>query len=63
VELDIRVDKTWVFTTWSLDLYLDIQNVTNARAVEGLTYSYNYAQTVYFLGLPIIPVLGLKATF
>jgi TonB family protein len=63
VELDIRVDKVWVFTTFSLDLYLDIQNVTNTRAVEGLTYSFNYGQSVYFLGLPIIPVLGLKASF
>ena len=63
VELDIRVDKVWVFSTWSLDLYLDVQNVTNSRAVEGITYSFNYSQAVYFLGLPIIPVLGLKAAF
>lgn len=63
VQLDVRVDKVWVFNTWSLDLYLDVQNVTDTRAVEGTTYSFNYAQTVYFLGLPIIPVLGLKATF
>jgi hypothetical protein len=63
VQLDVRVDKVWVFNTWSLDLYLDVQNVTDTRAVEGITYSFNYAQTVYFIGLPIIPVLGLKATF
>ncbi len=53
----------WVFKTWSLDLYLDVQNVTNTRAVEGTSYSFNYAQSVYFVGLPIIPVLGLKAAF
>jgi TonB family protein len=63
VELDIRVDKVWVFSTFSLDLYLDVQNVTNTRAVEGTTYSFNYSQAVYFVGLPIIPVLGLKAAF
>ncbi|MGA7306239.1 MAG: hypothetical protein WBW88_15285, partial [Rhodothermales bacterium] len=27
VSLDIRVDKRWNFTGWTLDLYLDIQNV------------------------------------
>jgi hypothetical protein len=63
VELDVRIDKVWVFSTFSLDLYLDIQNVTNARAVEGTTYSFNFAQAVNFVGLPIIPVLGLKAAF
>jgi hypothetical protein len=63
VQLDIRVDKVWVFNTWSLDLYLDVQNVTDTRAVEGTTYSFNYAQAVYFVGLPIIPVLGVKAAF
>ena len=27
--LDIRVDKKWYFDKWSLNLYFDIQNVTN----------------------------------
>jgi len=26
-QLDIRVDKKWFFSRWSLDAYLDIQNV------------------------------------
>ena len=26
-QLDVRVDKKWFFTRWSLDLFLDIQNV------------------------------------
>jgi TonB family protein len=63
VQFDVRIDKVWVFNTWSLDLYLDVQNVTDTRAVEGITYNFNYSQAVYFVGLPIIPVLGLKATF
>ncbi len=63
VQLDIRVDKTWVYDLWALDLYLDIQNVFNHRAVEGVTYSYNYRQRQYFTGLPILPILGVKGTF
>ncbi len=63
MQLDIRVDKIWVFNTWSLDLYLDVQNVTDTREVEGVTYSFNYAQRVFFVGLPIIPVLGVKAVW
>ncbi len=30
-QLDIRVDKSYYFDKWSLMLYLDIQNVTNAK--------------------------------
>lgn len=29
--LDIRVDKRWFFKKWSLDLYIDIQNVYNSK--------------------------------
>jgi len=31
-QLDMRVDKRWFFAKWSLDLYLDIQNVYNFQA-------------------------------
>jgi TonB family protein len=62
-QLDIRVDKTWVFDLWSLDLFLDVQNVYNRRSVEGVTYSYNYVQRQYFTGLPILPIIGVKGSF
>ena len=62
-QLDVRIDKVWTFNNWSLDLYLDVQNVTNTRSVEGTAYSYNYAQSAHFEGLPIVPILGVKATF
>jgi TonB family protein len=63
VQLDVRIDKVWVFDNWSLDLYLDVQNVTNTRSVEGTSYSYNYAQKAQFEGLPIVPILGIKGTW
>ena len=62
-QLDVRIDKVWVFDNWSLDLYLDIQNVTNTRSVEGTSYNYNYAQNAQFEGLPIVPILGIKGTW
>jgi hypothetical protein len=31
-QLDIRVDKEWYFDRWTLNLYLDIQNVLNYKA-------------------------------
>lgn len=33
-QLDVRVDKTWFYKKWSLNLYLDIQNLYNAQAQQ-----------------------------
>ncbi|MGZ6080860.1 MAG: TonB-dependent receptor domain-containing protein, partial [Myxococcaceae bacterium] len=62
-QVDVRVDKIWVFDNWSLDLYLDVQNVTNARSVEGTQYNYNFSQRAYFVGIPIVPILGVKGSW
>ncbi|WP_223641973.1 TonB-dependent receptor domain-containing protein [Corallococcus sp. EGB] len=62
-QLDIRVDKNFIFNTWNLDLYLDLTNAYNNRSVEGVAYNYNYSQREFFKGLPILPVLGLKGAF
>jgi hypothetical protein len=62
-QLDIRIDKIWVYDLWNLDLFLDIQNAYNRQSVEGVTYSYNYQQRQYFKGLPILPIIGLKGSF
>lgn len=62
-QLDLRVDKAWQFQVWRLSAYLDILNVYNNQAVEGLGYNYNYTQESYQTGLPIIPSLGLRGEF
>ena len=33
-QLDIRVDKTWNFKKWGLNIYLDIQNLYGFKAEE-----------------------------
>jgi len=62
-QLDARLDKVWTFDTWKLDLYLDVQNVTNHGNQEGWTYSYNYAQRTPMTGLPILPILGIRGNW
>ena len=62
-QLDFRIDKTFVYTSWSLDLYLDVQNVYNAANTEAVMYDYRYRQMVPVPGLPFLPVLGVKGTF
>ena len=63
VQLDVRVDKQWVFDRWLLDAYLDVQNATNHVNPEGIAYNYDYTQSKVNRGLPILPLLGLRAEF
>jgi TonB family protein len=58
--LDVRFDKTWTFPTWKLSFYADVQNIYNRRAVEGVSYNFNYTSTQYTEGLTILPSLGLR---
>jgi TonB family protein len=59
-QLDVRVDKTWTFDTWTLSTYLDVQNIYNHLNQEGWTYNYDYSQRTPLTGLPLIPILGVK---
>ncbi len=63
LQLDLRFDKKWIYKTWILSGYLDIQNVTNRTNLEAVQYSYNYQQRDVVGGLPIIPTLGVQAEF
>ncbi len=62
-QLDLRVDKKWIFDQWILSAYLDIQNALNHENIESVRYSYDYSQTSNVTGLPVIPVFGLKGEF
>ena len=63
VQLDVRLDKQWVFDRWLLDAYLDVQNATNHTNPEGIAYNYDYTQSKVNRGLPILPLLGVRAEF
>lgn len=59
-QLDIRVQKKWIFEGWRLALFLDIRNIYNRQNQEGIVYNYDYSQQTPLLGLPIIPALGIR---
>ncbi|MDP1825352.1 MAG: TonB-dependent receptor [Archangium sp.] len=62
-QLDLRIDKRFVFRDFMFAIYLDVQNVTYQRNVEAVMNSYDYSEQAYLTGLPILPVLGLRAEF
>ena len=59
-QLDFRIDKTLDAKPLKLTAYLDIQNVYFHRSEEGMSYSFNYTRREPVLGLPILPILGLR---
>jgi len=62
-QLDIRIDKYFTFEKWTLDVYLDVQNVYNRQNVEATIFDYRFRQSYDVPGIPFLPVLGFKATF
>ena len=52
-QLDLRIDKRWIYRSWIFNAYLDIQNL----------YNYDYTQSEPNSGLPLLTVFGLKAEF
>ncbi len=62
-QLDVRAEKMWLYDTWSLGLYIDIINVTNATNVEATQYDYRYRESAPVTGFPILPTLGLRGTW
>ena len=62
-QMDVRIDKRFVFNRWMLSLYADVQNVTNRQNVEGVAYNFNYTDQNYIYGIPILPALGIRGEF
>lgn len=62
-QLDLRLDKSFLFKSWTLTAYLDVQNVYNAKNVEATFYDYRFRQQVEVPGIPVLPILGVKGSF
>ncbi len=59
-QLDLRIDKTWTFSSWKLSAYLDVQNTYVHKNPEGVSYNYNYSQSSSLSGIPFLPIIGLR---
>lgn len=62
-QLDLRLDRRWVFDRWLLGVYLDVQNVYNRQNPEGINYNFDFQRHAYQALLPIIPSLGVRGEF
>ncbi|MEM7152898.1 MAG: TonB family protein [Myxococcota bacterium] len=62
-QLDLRVDKRFVWKRVSLTTYLDVQNVYNRQNAEFVNYAYDFSAFSIIPSLPIIPSVGVKLEF
>jgi TonB family protein len=62
-QLDLRIDKQWIYTQWRFSAYLDIQNVYNRANPEEVQFNFDYSKRNYSQGLPILPIFGLRAEY
>jgi len=62
-QLDLRVDKRWTFDTWAFSAYLDLQNVTNRRNADSVSYSHDYSELGYSSSALFYPSFGLRAEY
>jgi hypothetical protein len=63
VQLDVRAEKTWALKRVSLNVFADVQNVTNRSNPEEIVYNFDYTKQAYIIGLPILAVVGLRLQF
>jgi TonB family protein len=62
-QLDLRVEKTWIFKLWRFSAYLDVQNIYNAENPEAILYDYRFRDSGPLRGLPLLPSVGIKGSF
>ena len=62
-QLDLRIDKKFVFNNWIFAIYIDIQNLYYAKNTEFWSYKYDWSEREKVSGFPILPTIGFKAVF
>jgi TonB dependent receptor len=63
LQLDARAAKRFAIATTELEIYLDVQNVTNRPNAEEFAYSTDYHDREVISGLPILPLIGAEWRF
>lgn len=59
-QADIRAAKRFTWERAKLELYVDVQNITNRQNREDVVYNYKYTSRNYISGLPTLAIAGAK---
>jgi hypothetical protein len=61
--LDLRVDKYWFFSGWSLITYIDIQNIYNRKNITNVRWDVRTQSPEFNEAIGILPSIGISAVF
>lgn len=61
--LDLRVDRRWFFSGWTLITYLDIQNVYNRNNLSAIRWDPREQRVDESSSIGILPSIGISAEF
>ncbi len=61
--LDLRVDKRWFFSGWTLITYIDIQNIYNRKNLSGIRWDKKEQRVDESSSIGILPSIGISAEF
>jgi hypothetical protein len=61
-QLDVRIDREWKRPWGTVGAFLDLQNVTNRKNVEGRSYEDDFSSFETTDGLPLFPAFGIVYT-
>lgn len=60
---DVRVDRRWNLSSWTLIAYMDLQNVYNHKNVQGYIWNEREQALEANTGIGILPTIGISAEF
>lgn len=61
--LDVRVDRRWFFSGWTLITYLDVQNVYNRNNLSAIRWDPKEQRVDESSSIGILPSIGISAEF
>jgi len=61
--LDVRIDRRWSFHIWTLDTYIDIQNIYNRKPLDIPRYNQRTGKAEQNASIGILPSIGVSAEF
>jgi hypothetical protein len=62
-QLDVRLERSWVFRRAKLNVFLDVQNITNRKNAEEIIYNDQFTVRGFITGLPTLAILGARLEF
>src|SRR5205814_2569814 len=62
-QLDARLEKAFTLRRYKVNVFLDVQNLTNRKNAEEIVYDFAYTRRSTISGFPTLAVAGLRLEF